>query len=182
MKTAALLLVMVALGASAATREELKRERDAIEADHARRAEACKTQFIVTPCLDTVRNDKQKALGHVSAQEKALDSAERQARADARTKRLADKAAGAEDAASAAPAASRSSEATKTPARKPAKARQKPAPAEDRSAREQEKREAFEARKAEIDAHRAEVERRNAERARKKPAARPLPPPASAGS
>jgi colicin import membrane protein len=179
---AAAVLGLVACTATAATREELKREREAIEAEHARRAEACKTQFVVTPCLDKVRADKQKALSHVTAQENALDAGERQARADARKKRLADKAVSAEAAASAAPAVRASDASAKTP-RRPAKAREKSGPSqEERSAREQEKRDAFEARQREIEAHRADVERRNAERARTKPAPRPLPPPASAGT
>ena len=180
MKAAVLLLTVVALGANAATREELKREREAIEAEHVRRAEACKTQFVVTPCLDQVRIDKQKALSHVSAQENALDASARQERADGRRKRLADKAAAAEGAASAAPPGRPASAATAP--RKAPKARQKPKESQDRSAREQDRREAFDARQREIEAHRADVEKRNAERARKKPAARPLPPPASAGT
>lgn len=175
MKTAVLLLAIAALGANAATREELKREREAIEAEHARRAEACKTQFVVTPCLDKVRVEKQKALSRVTAEENALDAAERQARAEARQKRLADKAA----AASAAPPAQPVSAAASAPPRKAPKARPMPKESPDRSAREQKKREAFEARQREIEAHREAVERRNAERARNKPGPRPLPPPAS---
>lgn len=184
MKAVSILLAgvmgMAALGAHAATREELKREREAIEAEHARRAEACKSQFVVTPCLDAVRIDKQKALSHVTAQENALDATERQARADARQKRLADKAAAPHTAASAvavAPASGAAPAPRKTP-----KPRQKKAEAPDRSAQEEAKRADFEARQREIEAHRKKVEDRNAERARNKPAPRPLPPPASAGS
>ena len=172
---------MAALGAHAATREELKRERDAIEAEHARRAEACKSQFVVTPCLDSVRIDKQKALSHVTAQENVLDATERQARADARRKRLADKAAASEGAASVAAAAPSASSEAPAPRKSP-KPRQKKTEAPDRSAQEEAKRADFEARQREIEAHRKKVEERNAERARNKPAPRPLPPPASGGS
>lgn len=185
MKAVSILLAGVigvsAFSAHAATREELKRERDAIEAEHTRRAEACKSQFVVTPCLDSVRIDKQKALSHVTAQENALDAAERQARADARKKRLADKAGASDAAASAAVAVPPASGAAPAP-RKAPKPRQKKAEAPDRSAQEEAKRADFEARQREIEAHRKKVEERNAERARNKPAPRPLPPPASAGS
>ncbi|WOB10660.1 hypothetical protein [Piscinibacter gummiphilus] len=185
MKAAATLLAGVlgvaAFSVHAATREELRREREAIEAEHARRAEACKSQFVVTPCLDRVRIEKQKALSGVAAQENALDAAERQARADARSKRLADKAATVEGAASAA--AATPSEPSPGPApRKTPKPRQKKAEVPDRSAQEEAKRADFEARQREIEAHRQKVEERNAERARNKPAPRPLPPPASASS
>lgn len=185
MKAVVILLAGVmsvaAFGLHAATREELKREREAIEAEHARRAEACKSQFVVTPCLDTVRIEKQKALSHVAAQENALDATERQARADARKKRLADKAATVEGAASAAAVALPASGAAPAP-RKAPKPRQKKAEVPDRSAQEEAKRADFEARQREIEAHRQKVEARNAERARNKPAPRPLPPPASASS
>jgi hypothetical protein len=175
------LMVVAAFGVHAAPREELKREREAIEAEHARRAEACKSQFVVTPCLDTVRIDKQKALSHVAAQENALDATERQARAEARKKRLADKEATEEGAASAAPVTPSASNAAAAPRKSP-KPRQKKAEAPDRSAQEEAKRADFEARQREIEAHRKKVEERNAERARDKPAPRPLPLPASAGS
>lgn len=175
----AFLALTVVFPAVGATREELKREREAIEAEHARRAEACKTQFVVTPCLDTVRVQKQKALSHVLSLENALDAAERQARVEARQKRLADKAAAAQAASAVAVPAPASAVA---PPRKPAKVRQKPAQREDRSAREEEKRAAFEARQREIQQHKQEVEKRNAERARTKPAPRPLPLPPSAAS
>jgi colicin import membrane protein len=177
----ALLALVMALPADAATRDELRREREAIEAEHGRRAEACKTQFVVTPCLDKVRIAKQKALSHVLEQENALDAAERQARADARHKRLADKASVAQ--AASAPAVDRPASAAASAAGgKPTKARDKPAEREDRGAREEEKRAAFEARQREIQAHREQVERRNAERARTKPAPRPLPLPAGSAA
>lgn len=182
MKLAVVLFALVAaLPVAGATREELKREREAIEAEHARRAEACKTQFVVTPCLDRVRVEKQKALRHVLEQENALDAAERQARADARQKRLADKAAAAQ-AASAAPVGRPGSAAASAAPPKAVKARPKPAEPEDRSTREQEKRAAFDARQREIRAHRENVERRNAERARNKPSPRPLPLPAASAA
>jgi uncharacterized protein YecA (UPF0149 family) len=177
---AALLALLMALPVMAATHDELKREREAIEAEHDRRAEACKTQFVVTPCLDKVRIEKQKALSHVLEQENALDAAERQARADARQKRLADKASAAQ--AASAPVISRPAATASAPApRRPAKAREKTV-REDRGAQEAEKRAAFEARQREIRAHREQVERRNAERARTKPAPRPLPLPAASAA
>lgn len=171
--------------AAPATREDLKRQREAIEAEHARRAEACRQQFVVTPCLDKVRADMQQALSSVRDQESALDAAERQGKRQARERRLADKAGKAAIAASAtAPSATRSGQAASAarqpPVPRAAKPRKTPA-AEDRSAQEQQRRAEYESRQREIKAHREEVEKRNAERARRKPP-QPLPPPASGAS
>lgn len=172
--------------AAPAAREDLKRQREAIEAEHARRAEACRQQFVVTPCLDKVRADMQQALSGVRDQESALDAAERQGKRQARERRLADKAGKAATAASAtASSVTRSGAAASAARQQPpvprtAKPRKTPA-AEDRGAQEQQRRAEYESRQREIKAHREEVEKRNAERARRKPP-QPLPPPASGAS
>jgi colicin import membrane protein len=184
MKLAAWIVIacgaLLGTSADAATREELKRERQAIEAEYARRAEACRGQFVVTPCLDKVRAGKQQALSGVSQQEQALDALDRQARAEARNRRVAEKAAAAASAPASAPERPQAQPSAEPKAHKP---RQKAsAPQQDRRAKEEENRAAYEARQREIAAHRLEVQKRNAERAREKPAPRPLPLPASGGT
>lgn len=175
---AAAISLLLAIPVAAATREELKRQRDAIEAEYAQRADACKKQFIVTACLDRARIDKQKALSDVAAQEVALEATKRQSRAEARQKRVADKAGGQASSAAAQPLNPASAASPRQSRRTP---KVRPQPHLDRSLQEQEKRNAFEARQREIEAHRQRVEQRNTERALKKPAPRPLPPPASGG-
>lgn len=176
---------LVATGTWAAepvSREELKRQREAIELEHDRRAEACRHQFVVTPCMDKVRAERQEALSSVRDQESALDAAQRQLKAKQRESRLADKVQADQktrksDAPIAAPI---EPPAKAAPVQRPKEPRA-PASSQDRRALEQQRRAEYEARQREIKAHREEVEKRNAERARRK-APQPLPPPASAAS
>jgi colicin import membrane protein len=172
--------LVVATGAHAASDERaaIRQERKVIEADYARREAECRTQFVVTPCLEKVRREKVEALNTVNARESAVDSAERLERAGAQKRRLAAKAA-ASQAQAAAPAASQAHRDKTRPTPAPRKAAPKPAPdPAERQSREAASRAAFDARQREIEAHRAEVEKRNAERAKRK-AAKPLPLPAS---
>jgi hypothetical protein len=158
-------------------REQLKRDRQAIEARHAQRERACRQQFVVTPCLEAARADKQRALQGVNTQEQALDGAERHQRAQTQAQRVADKAQAAQ-----AREAARSPREPRVPPQVTPKAARAPAlraSQPDRSAAEQRQRQAFEARQREIQAHREAVEKRNAERAARKPP-NPLPVPASA--
>lgn len=175
--------------ADEAERETLKRERQAIESEHDRRAEECRHQFVVTPCLDKVRTDRQKALRNVLERESALDAQERRERAQARKERLGGKSARAAAASAVAsaprvpkvPAPTRRDDRSARPMPPTSRTASGPSAATpDRRAREQQKRAEFEARQREIEAHRVEVEKRNAERARSK-SAQPLPVPASAG-
>ncbi len=162
-------------------RQELRRQRGAIEAQHAQREEACRRQFVVTPCLEKVRVDKQAALESVRTQELALDDALRRQRAQVQAQRLAGKAEAArarDDKPAAAP------RSPKQPRAQAPKAARPPAPeasAPDRRAAEKRERDAFEARQREIQAHREAVAKRNAERAGRK-TAKPLPLPASAAA
>ena len=159
-------------------RDELRRQREAIEAQHAAREEACRKQFVVTPCLEKVRTDKQEALQVVRTQELALDDAQRRERAEAQAQRVAKKAQAAE--ARDKPVPPKEPNAPHVGSPKAAKAPSPKASAPDRSEAEKRQREEFDARKREIQAHREAVEKRNAERAARKPP-KPLPVPASAG-
>lgn len=192
MKRRCLLMLVCGLAGHAvwaaepAERDELRRQRQAIEADYTRREEACRQQFVVTPCLDKLRVSKQQALEGVRAQEDAFDAAERLKRAEAQKRRLAEKAQAAEGRAPAKAASAPAAREARPPAPRAvlprsAKAPAAPASSADRRAQAQQKRADFEARQREIQAHRAEVEKRNAERAKRK-GATPLPVPASSAS
>lgn len=171
-----------AASAESSERADLARERKAIETDYDRREQACRGQFVVTPCLEKVRRERNEALSTVKAREGALDSAERLERAQAQKQRLAEKAAASQArAASAAAPASGARGDKARPAPSPRKDDARPLPdAAARKAREEASKAAYEARQEEIRAHRAEVLKRNAAKAGRQP--QPLPPPASAAS
>jgi len=71
--------------------DELRRQRAAIETEYAQRDQACRQQFVVTPCLERSRLDKQAALQGVKAQELALDETLRRQRAQAQSQRVVEK-------------------------------------------------------------------------------------------
>jgi hypothetical protein len=161
-----------------AERAQIRQARDAVEMQHTQQQEACRKQFVVTPCLEKARADKNEKLKVLRAQEAELDDAVRRERAQAHALRMAEKAQAAQAReASKPPKPSKEPSAATPKAVKPAKPK---ASAPDRSAEEKRQREAFEARQREIQAHREEVEKRNVERAARKPP-KPLPVPASAG-
>ncbi len=183
MKARAVVLLWALCGVvhadDAAKRQALKQQRSSIEAQHAQLEEACRKQFVVTPCLEKVRVDKQEALKSVRTQELALDEAERRQRAEAQAQRLADKAKEAQVRDSTPAAAPKAPKAQQARAPKVAKPSAPKASAPDRSAAEKRDREAFESRQREIQAHRQAVIKRNEERAARKPP-KPLPVPGSA--
>lgn len=164
-----------------AQRQELRRQRDAIEAQHVQREEACRRQFVVTPCLETVRVDKQAALEGVRKQELALDDAVRQQRARAQAQRVAEKAQAAQARGERPGPSPRAPKLPRVEPPRAAKASSPKASAPDRRAAEKREREAFDARQREMQAHREAVAKRNAERAGRK-TAKPLPLPASAAA
>jgi colicin import membrane protein len=179
---ALLLLVLCGLvhADDSAEKERLKKQREAIEAEHAQREQACHQQFVVNSCLEKARVERQKALQTVRTQELAIEDAERRERAQAQAERLDKKAQAAQERNSKKAAEPKQAkEPRAAPAAKPAKPPAPKASAPDRSANEKQQREAFEARQREIKAHREAVEKRNAERAKRKPS-QPLPVPASA--
>lgn len=165
----------------AAQRQELKRQRAAIEAEHAQREEVCRKQFVVTPCLEKVRVDKQTALESVRTQELALDEAQRRQRAEAQAQRVADKAKAAESRDDTPASAPGSPKAPRVKSPKVAKPAAPKASASDRRAAEKREREAFEERQREIRAHREAVIQRNEERAKRK-APKPLSVPGGEAS
>ena len=172
-----ILLFSLAHASDETERAQIRQRGDAIEAEHALREQTCRKQFVVTPCLDKARADKQESLRALRAQELALDDAQRRERALAQANRVAEKTQ-LRDQAKPAPPPKRPHAPAAPKAVKPPKA-QASAAAADRSAEEQSHRAAFEARQREIQVHRAEVEKRNTERAKHK-APKPLPAPASA--
>ena len=178
----ACMLLLLASGLAQASdeaeRARIRQQRDAIEAQHAQREQTCRGQFVVTPCIDKSRAERQKSLNALDVQEQALDGALRRQRAQAQAGRVTNKAHAAQARADKTVPA-KAPHASRTPALKAAKPPSAKASAPDRSAAEKRKREAFDARQREINAHRQEVEKRNAERAKRK-APQPLPVPASA--
>lgn len=176
-----LVLCSVAHADDAAQRQELKRQRGVIEAQHLQREEACRKQFVVTPCLEKVRVDKQAALESVRTQELALDEARRRQRAEAQAQRVADKTKVAEAREGTPASAPRPLKAPHVKSPQTAKPAAPKASTPDRSTTEKREREAFKVRQREIQAHREAAIKRNAERAGRKPAV-PLPAPASAAA
>ena len=171
----------VAHADDAAQRQDLKHQRAEIEAQHAQREEACRKQFVVTPCLEKVRVDKQAALETVRTQELALDEAQRRQRAEAQAQRVADKAKEAQARLDTPASAPQPPKAPRVKSPKVAKPVAPKASAPDRSAAEKRERESFEARQREIRAHREAVIQRNEERAKRKPP-KPLSVPGGAAS
>ncbi|MBC7955054.1 MAG: hypothetical protein H7Y33_04170 [Cytophagales bacterium] len=161
-----------------AQRSELRRQRAAIEAEYAQRDQACRQQFVVTPCLERSRTDKQSALQSARTQELALDDAQRRQRAQAQSQRVTEKTEAAQVRGDKPPQPQLPKPPrVETP--RPVKAASSKPEAPDRSAAEKRQREGFESRQREIKAHREAVEKRNAERAARKPA-KALPAPGSA--
>ena len=173
-----LLVSGLAQASDEADRAQIRQKRDAIEAQHAQREQTCRAQFVVTPCIEKARADKQQSLKALGVQEQALDDALRRQRAQTQAGRVTNKANAAQ-ARDDKTVPAKASNAPRTPALKAAKPPSARASAPDRSGAEKRRREAFDARQREIKTHRQEVEKRNAERAKRK-APRPLPVPASA--
>jgi hypothetical protein len=100
-RLALLLLLLCGLvhADDSAEKERLKKQREAIEAEHAQREKVCHQQFVVNSCLEKARIDRQKALQTVRTQELALEDAERRERAQAQAERLEKKAQAAAFAA-----------------------------------------------------------------------------------
>jgi colicin import membrane protein len=182
-RLALLLLLLCGLvhADDSAEKERLKKQREAIEAEHAQREQACHQQFVVNSCLEKARIDRQQALQTVRTQELAIEDAERRERAQAQAERLEKKAQAAQERNSKKAVEPKPAKApSAAPRAKEPKPSAPNASAADRSANEKQEREAFDARQREIKAHREAVEKRNAERAKRKPPPQPLSVPASA--
>lgn len=179
---------------AAAERQQIQQRRAEIDADYARRAEQCRKEFVVTPCLEKAKASQQDALRNLREREVQIDDAARRERAQRQEERVQqkrDRQAQAADAAASAAALAASmpvseaasaaapDSAASQAAKESGVSREPKAPPADRSAQEQKSRERFEARQREIQEHREAVEKRNAQRKGKPP--KPLPVP-GAGS
>ena len=91
-KTSLLLLSLILLRAASAgatgEREALAEQRRLIEARHAEALQACEPRFNVNACEQQARLERSAALKPLLAREQALDSALRQARAQAQRERV----------------------------------------------------------------------------------------------
>lgn len=150
-----------------AVRAQIDQERKVLEARHRQREQACRSQFIVTPCLEKARIEQQESLQALRKQELTLDEAKRRQRSLAQARRLAGKAQAA--AARAELAASKPTPSHHTSragafAGPAASAPALNASAPERPVGEARRRVQFEARQREIRQHREAAERRNAAR------------------
>ena len=87
----ALLAALPAAADRAAERQRIDSERRAIEAGFAAEEAACRERFVVTSCVDDVRQRKRDALAGLRAEGLLLDDADRQARAAARLQAIESK-------------------------------------------------------------------------------------------
>ena len=156
-------------------RERIASERAAATARLAEQERVCRTQFVVTACVDAAQREFRVTQARLRREELALDEAARRAAA-----------AQASQPADAGPAVPRegarrmpSPNAPAAPA--PIRSR-RASSAEDQRAEELRNEAALEARVRAAQAHRAAVERRNAERAARGKVAAPLPMPSAASA
>jgi colicin import membrane protein len=165
-------------GPVAARRQQLERERAAVEARYRQEHAACADRFTVTACTDDAKTRRRQALEPLERERAALDEQERRRRAAERLQRIEDKRQ---------EAARRQPPALQTPrpplsaplpdaaprAGRPAQPRAAPPPPGPRPGSAQ----AYERRQQEAEAHRAAVKRRNDSRQR--PPAAPMPAPSA---
>lgn len=83
-----LTLITAAAASAPATRAELAAQRAAIEQRFDREKAECEQRFIVTPCLEAVRQQRQSALAPLISREHELAAEERRARAAAQVERV----------------------------------------------------------------------------------------------
>ena len=169
-------------------RTRLAEERRRVIAESQAQERRCHEQFVVTPCIEDVRQRRRERLDGLNREQAVIDGAMRQQRAAERLQRLADKqrAQRAALAASAPPprvlqrqapvaAAASAAEGRAAAADRPAAKPATGAPGDARRERTQ-----YEQRLREAQRHREEVLQRNARRAAEgRPAAAPLPLPAA---
>jgi len=168
-------------------RERIASERAAATARLAEQERVCRTQFVVTACVDAAQREFRVTQARLRREELALDEAARRAAAARRKQEIAERAAAqASQPADAGPAVPRegarrmpSPNAPAAPA--PIRSR-RASSAEDQRAEELRNEAALEARVRAAQAHRAAVERRNAERAARGKVAAPLPMPSAASA
>lgn len=190
-----LLLGSVGFSAHAATeaqeRARIARERDQAMQRYEQQERVCRSQFVVTSCIDDAQAERRVVLDRLAREQAVFDDRDRKARAAEQMQRIDEKRrAAAQRAADAA------SEPRVVPRQQASSAGGGPrsgasgppalgmprlsapigAPARKANA------DAYERRLRQAQAHRAAVERRNRERAAAQKASAPLPAPADAAS
>ena len=70
------------------TREQVAAERTALEQRFSQAEAECRQRFVVSPCLDDLRQRRQAALGPLVQREHELDAEDRRARALAQAQRV----------------------------------------------------------------------------------------------
>jgi colicin import membrane protein len=173
-------------------REQLRRERAAVEARYKDAEIACSKRFVVSSCVNEVQAQRREALGALRQREIALDEAKRRAEAEQSAQRLDAKRAASmskpEPVPHAVPAANasapRSASGSASAPTDRAKRRAKTTDEAAAAAAAATRVAAQQRRASEAAAHREAVDRRNAERAArgKKSTPLPVPPAASAAS
>jgi len=188
-------------------RQRIAEDRASIEARYAARTRECRDRFIVTSCMDDAKAERRHGLDALRARQLVLDEQRRRERTAERSAELAAKAA--DDARREQERAARAASAPAPHEARPVEPRrEKPATAgtspsaggrdrfgapmdglgkksgpsetaEQRREREERHRATFEARQQRAEAHRQEAVEQAAEREKAKPAAAPLPVPAS---
>jgi len=196
-----------AAAADDAERHRIAEERAAIEARYAARTRECRDRFIVTSCVDDAKVERRRGLDALRTRQLELDEEKRRARTAERSAELAAKAA--DDARREQERAARAASAPAPREPRPLEPRRekpasgaastsaaahdrrgapveglakKPAPketAEQRREKEERHRASFESRQRQADEHRQEAIDKAAQRQKARPAAAPLPVPAS---
>ena len=184
-------------------RQRLAEQRAAVEARFAEREAACQQRFAVTDCVNQAKQERRAAMAPLRRRSAALDDAQRKERAARQSEELRRQvdeaqarereAALRESAAVRRPAAASPAEAASAPGRDAREPKVKEPPKRvtarsppkiptlsERRAMEAAGQARIDARRRAAQEHREAAERRNAQRAQSgKPAASPLPAPAS---
>ena len=84
-------LPALAVSDEAAERRQLEQQRREIEARFKADSAECQTHFVVNSCIAALRTQRNAAIRPIEARERALDAAERKARAEAQAQRVADR-------------------------------------------------------------------------------------------
>lgn len=180
--TAAVLLVLSAVGAAQAQdvdaeRRRIRDDRAQVDAAFDAAQQACYRRFAVNDCLDAARRQRNAAVADLRRQEVLLNDTERKRRAAQRLReideRKAEQPAGRTDrVAQPRPAPVPVEESAPRGKPRAQAAFEGPKPDAGEAARN---RQAFEARRRQAEAHKAQVLERNAQRG--KPPAPDLPAP-----
>jgi hypothetical protein len=162
-------------------RADINRQQRELKARFDSEERACRQQFVVTACVDSVRSRRREALAPLRNEELRLDEVQRQRQAAARSAAIADKQrALAERGAEPPPVALAASRAPGMAPRSPWRnAVAKPPDRDEEAAAAAARVQASARRKIQADQAQERIARRQAEQAKKGKAAAPLPPPSA---